>query len=61
MMPKVNEGFGHGQLVAQLDDLCIDIWISVMIITTQITERRGTIDDPDDPDDLDDPDDHGDC
>ena len=34
-----------GEVVSSpLDDLCIDIWISVMIIclTTQITERRGT-------------------
>ena len=28
-------------VVAQLDDLCIDIWVFVMI-TTQITKRRGT-------------------
>ena len=31
-------------LVAQPDDLCIDIWVFVMIIclSTQITERQGT-------------------
>ena len=33
-----------GELVAQPDELCIDIWISVLIIclSTQITERQGT-------------------
>ena len=30
------------KLVAQLYDLCIDIWVSVMIISTQITERHAT-------------------
>ena len=34
-----SSSLAHSSLVTQLDDLCIDIWVSVMI---QIAERQGT-------------------
>ena len=35
---------GAEVVVAQLDDLCFDIWVSVMItcLINQITDRQGT-------------------